>query len=144
MRDAKPLLFVDNHQPQIFKPDVLLHNAVGADDDIGLPPAQLVEHREQLHLDREAFNARERRLVMLPGQDGRRHQNRALFALDDAFKRGAQRNFGLAEAHVPAEQPLHWARRLHILLDLGDTAQLVVGLLIGKLLLEFMLPLAVR
>ena len=81
---------------------------------------------------------------MLLGQNGRRDKNGRLLSVQNAFHDRPEGHLRLAEAHVAAEQPVHRDRPLHILLDLGRTAQLVVGLGIGEVLLELPLPARVR
>ena len=152
--DAEPLLLIDDAQPQVLEPDVLLHQPVGAHHHVDLAVGQLLqdlllllggaEAGQQLHIDGVALQPPQKGLVMLPGQDGGGDQHGALLAVQYALKDGPQRHLGLAEAHVAAQQPVHRLRGLHVMLDLGDAAQLVLGLLVLKALLEFGLPVAVR
>ena len=81
---------------------------------------------------------------MLPRQYGRRRKDCRLFARQHAFHHRPQRDLGLAEADVAAQQPVHRAVGFHIPFDFLHAAQLVVGLLIGERLLEFTLPVVVR
>ena len=81
---------------------------------------------------------------MLLGQNGRRYQNGHLFAVQNALHRGAEGDLGLAEADVAAEQTLHRGGGFHIPLDLGDAAELVVGLGVGEALFKLLLPRRIR
>ena len=81
---------------------------------------------------------------MLLGQNGRRHQNGHLFAVQDALHRGAEGDLCLAKADVAAEQTLHRGGGFHIPLDLGDAAELVVGLGVGEALFKLLLPRRIR
>ncbi len=83
-------------------------------------------------------------LVVLPGQNGGGHQYGALFAVHHALERRPDGHLGLAEAHIAAEQPVHGLGTLHIVLDLIDAAELIIGLLIGEPGLELPLPVVVR
>ena len=53
------------------------------------------------------------------------------------------RHFGLAVAHVAAEQTVHRRRRLHVALDVGNRGGLVDGQLVGESVFEFLLPVCV-
>ena len=71
-------------------------------------------------------------------------EQHALLALGHAFEGGSQRYLGFAEAHVPAEQPIHRDRAFHVPLDLVDAAELVFGLLIFEMPFEIILPFGIR
>ena len=151
--DPEPLFLVDDDKPQILELDVLLNDAVGADDDIDRTPAQAADDRvllaggavagEQLDFDREALHPAEHRLVVLPGEDGGRHQHRHLFAVHHRLKGGAEGDLGLAEADIAAEQPVHRRLRLHVVFDLGDAFELVVRLVVFEAGFEIPLPFGV-
>ena len=153
MLDAKPLLLVDDAQPQVLKFDVLLYQTVGTDDDVDLAAAQLLQHlllltrgakaREDIHLDRKALHPVAEGLIVLPGQDGGRHQDGALLAVHHALEGRADGHLGLAEADIAAQQAVHRNRALHVGLDLLDAAQLVVGLVVGEAPLKVVLPVGV-
>ena len=80
---------------------------------------------------------------MLPGQDGGGHQDGALLSGGHALEGRPQGHLGLAEAHVPAEQPVHGGLALHVVLDLVDAPQLVLGLVKLEPGLKVPLPLPV-
>ena len=151
--DAEALLLINNTQAQIAEPNVVLYQAVGAHHHINLAVRQLLQNfflllwgaeaGKQLHRDGVALQPPQKGLVVLPRQNGGRHQHGALLAVQHAFENGTQRHLGLAEAHIAAQQSVHRGRLLHIMLDLGDAAQLVLGLLVFKALLKFGLPVAV-
>ena len=50
---------------------------------------------------------------------------------------GAHGDFGLAVAHVAAQQAVHGLRRFHVALDVGDGRELVVGLVEFEGVFEF-------
>ena len=57
---------------------------------------------------------------MLLGQNGGRHQDRRLLAVQNTFHNGPERHLRLAIAHIAAEQAIHGPGLLHILFDVGD------------------------
>ena len=81
---------------------------------------------------------------MLLGKHRGRNQNCRLLAVQDALHHRPQRNFGFAEADVAAQQPLHGSRRLHVVLDLRNCAQLIVGFRVFEALFKLLLPWRVR
>ena len=85
-----------------------------------------------LHHHRQAPEAVGEGAVMLTGQEGCRHHHRHLLAGEGCNEGRAQRHLGLAEANVAAHQPVHRAARPHILGDVGDGGELVVGLGVGE------------
>ena len=48
---------------------------------------------------------------VLLGEHGRRHEHRHLAAVGHGLERGAQRDLGLAVAHVARHEPVHGPRR---------------------------------
>ena len=62
---------------------------------------------------------------MLFGQQRGRHQHRDLLALVDRHERRAQRDFGLAEADVAADQAVHRLALLQVVQHGGDGGELV-------------------
>ena len=73
---------------------------------------------------------------MLLGQKGGRAQHRHLLAVHHGDKSRAQRHFGLAEAHVAADEPVHRAARVHVVHDGGDGRGLIGGFFKGKAFAE--------
>ena len=69
---------------------------------------------------------------MLARQQRGRHHHRHLLARHGGDKGGAHRHFGLAEADIAADQPVHRPARRQIADRLGDGFFLVFGLLIGE------------
>ena len=82
--------------------------------------------------------------AVLVAEHRRGHQDGHLLAALDGLEGRAHGQFGLAVAHVAAEQAVHRPRPLHVALDLAQGRDLVGRLLIGKALLEFLLPVRVR
>ena len=96
--------------------------------------------RERADVYGEAAEAVEGRRVMLLRQHGRRHEDGDLLSVEHGLHGRAQRDLGLAEADVAAQQTVHGLRRLHVRLDLLDAAQLIVRLGVGEVVLELRLP----
>ena len=134
--------------------DVLGHQPVGAHHDVRPAVLQLLDHGflllggaeagQQLDRHGEVPHAVEEGLVVLPGQDGGGAENGALLAVHDALEGGPEGHFRFSKAHVAAEQPLHGDGLFHIRLDLGDAAELVVGLLVVEVGFKVPLVLGVR
>ena len=151
---AEALLLVHNEQPEVLKLDLLVKQLVRADDDIHRPCLQLLQQLglfragfvagEQLDGHRMPLKALQGGQVVLAREHGGRHEDGRLLAREHALHHRAQRDLGLAEAHVAAQQAVHRAVGLHIHLDLRDAAQLVLGLLIGEGVLKLALPRIVR
>ena len=151
---AEALFLVNDQQPQVLEFHALLQQAVGADQKIHGPRFQVLEDlsarlgrleaAEHRDIHRERAEAVHRRGIVLLGQDRGGHQDSRLLPVEDALHHRPQGHFGLAVAHVAAQQAVHGHWALHIALDLPNAAQLVLGLLIGKGLLEFQLPGGIR
>ncbi len=69
---------------------------------------------------------------MLLSEQRGRAEHRHLLAVGDGDEGGAQRDLGLAEADVAADQPVHWPAAFEVLQGGIDRTQLVLGFLIGK------------
>ena len=74
---------------------------------------------------------------MLARQKRRRHDDGHLLAVHRGDEGRAQRHFGLAEADVAANQPVHRPALLQVLDDGVDGRQLVFGFLVGEAGAEF-------
>ena len=112
---------------------------MGADDDVDRAVGQALERclhllrrakaRQLRDLDRPLAEAVGDVLVMLLGEQRRRRQDRDLLAAVDGDEGGAQRDLGLAEADVAADEPVHRPRRDHVL-DHGVDRGVLVGRLV--------------
>ena len=154
MRDAEPLFLVDNRKPQILEVDVFGDQPVGTDDNVNQSALQLVhdlllflggaEPGKQFDIDREVAHPGDQRLIMLPGKNCRRAEYRTLFAVQYTLESSPQCNLGFPKSNVAAQQPLHRNRAFHIFLDLMDTAQLIVRLLILEMVFKIPLHFVIR
>ena len=137
LSDAKMLLLVDNHQGKIAKRDRLGEQRVGADDNIdpavGQPRfdvgdrARCYQARDLSDVDRQPGKALDEIGVMLARQQGRRHDHRDLMPGHRGHEGRAQRHFGLAEADIAADQPIHRPSRTEIGQRIVDRALLIGG-----------------
>ncbi len=144
---AEMLLLVDDEQAQILELDGFGEQRVRADHDVGLPVFQLLPHPRHVlrgneaaglrDLDREAPEALAEGLEVLAGEQRRRHHHRDLLAFHHGDERGSQRNLGLAEAHIAADEPVHRPALGQVLGHGLDAGELVVGLVIGEARQEF-------
>ncbi len=151
--DAEALLLVDDQQAEVLRAHVARQQAVGADEDVDLALAELVdrdlllgrraEARDVLDRERVVLEPLGERAVVLLGEDRRRHEHHHLLAVVGGLEGGAQRDLGLAVADVAADQPVHRPRRLHVELDLLDRLALVGRLAVGKGVLELAQPVGV-
>jgi len=101
------------------------------------------EARRHLDPQREIAQPLGEGAEVLLGEHGRGHQEHHLLAVRGRLERGPQRHLGLAVADVPADQPVHRPRLLHVGLDLLDRVELVGRLLVRERPLEVHLPVGV-
>ena len=90
------------------------------------------EARGLRDVDRIASQTLGEGLGVLARQQRGRHHDGDLLAVHRGDEGGAQRDFGLAEADVAADQPVHRPAGIEIVEHGGDRGELVVGLLVGK------------
>lgn len=76
---------------------------------------------------------------MLVGQHGGWDEHGHLLAVGGGLEGGADGDFGLAEAHVAADEAVHGLVRLHVGLDGLGGGQLVGGILIDERGLQLLL-----
>ena len=81
---------------------------------------------------------------MLLRQDGRRHEDGHLLAAHDRFEGGAEGYLRLAEAHIAADEAVHWHGLFHTLFDLRHGPQLILRFFIRKGVFKFALKGRVR
>ena len=136
---AEAVLLVDDEQAEALELDVGREQLVRADDDVDRAVGEPFERR--LHflrraearqlgdLDRPLAEAVGDGLEVLLGEQRRRRQDRDLLAAGDGDEGGAQRDLGLAEADVAADEPVHRPRRHHVLDD-GVDRRVLVGRLV--------------
>jgi hypothetical protein len=136
---AEPVLLVDDDKAQILEHDVGLDELVRADHEVDRAGLDAFEGRFHLlrgakarqlgELHRKVGKPVGKHLKMLLGEECRRHEHRDLLAVGERHERRAQRHLRLAEADIPADQPVH---RLAIreVTDDGLDRRLLVGRLV--------------
>ena len=155
LRHAKTLLLVHDEQAQLLKSHALpIENRMCSDENVHLTTRHIAQRRrlfpqraeaaDNVHLRGKVRKTRRKGLIVLLGENCCRHEHGDLIAVHRRLVRRANRNLRLAEAHITAEQAIHRLFALHIVLDLGNSAQLIVRLLIRKCLLELALSRIIR
>ena len=114
---AEPVLLVDDDEAEVPELDVRLDQLVRADHEVdragrealqrGLHFLRRAEARQLDEPHRQVGEAVGEHLEVLLGEQRRRHQHRDLLAVGERDERRAQRDLGLAEADVAADQPVH-------------------------------------
>jgi hypothetical protein len=142
MRDAEMLLLVDDDEAEILELHRLAEERVGADDDVDAALGQAFlrlgefdggdEARGLRDLDRIAAQPVAECLHVLARKQRRRHHDRDLLAVHRRDEGGAQRDLGLAEPNVAADQAVHRTAGAEIGEHRRDRRLLIVGLLIRK------------
>ena len=115
--DAEMLLLVDDHESQPLELDALGEERVGADDDIDRAVGEAFlgllglgrgnQPRQSPDLEREAVQPFLEILEVLPRKQGCRADQRDLTSGHRHDEGRAQRDLGLAETDVAADQPVH-------------------------------------
>ena len=136
--DPETVFFIHHQQAQVLEADVLLQQAVGADDNIHRSILQSLQRAGLLlaavqsaqHGDprAERLEAALESLGVLLRQHRGGHQHGHLLAVEYRLESGAQGNLGLAVADVAAHQPFHGPRAFHVAQHVLDGLHLVVGL----------------
>ena len=150
MFHAKALLLVDNHQAKLFELDLGVEQLMRADHHVNCAFAQRfqgflgrcrrLEARQRLDGDRETGETFAEGFKVLLNEQGGRHENSHLVTVHHCLESCSQCDFCFSKAHVSGEQAVHGSRRLHILLDFVDRAQLVRRLLVGEGIFHLSLP----
>mmetsp|Transcript_44843 Transcript_44843/g.105645 ORF Transcript_44843/g.105645 Transcript_44843/m.105645 type:complete len:425 (-) Transcript_44843:795-2069(-) len=132
---AEAVFLVDDQQAQPVELDLGGQQLVRAHDDVDAAVGNALHRCLDLlgraeaahlrHLDRPGAESVGDVLVVLLGQQRRRRQDGHLLAPHHGHKGGAQRDLGLAEAHVAADQAVHGLRGNHVLDDRVDGRALV-------------------
>jgi len=110
----------------------------GLDDQVLL--ASGAETGEQIDVHRVIGHALAERVEMLLREDGGGHEHGHLPAVHHRFERGANGNFGLAEADVAADQTIHGLGFFQVRFGFQNRAHLVGRFLIDECAFEFALP----
>ena len=140
--DAETLFLVDDDEAEIFELDRFGDHRMGADDNVDMAACEAVarllrfggrdEARQAADFDRKAFETLDEIGEMLAREQGSRADERDLHPRHRCDESGAQRDLGLAEADVAADEPVHRFARRHVGKHIADRAVLIVGFLIGE------------
>ena len=147
--DAEMLLFIDDQKAQIAELDAFGEERVGADHDVDLALGEPSLHGFDLlapdkarglrQAKRQALEALQEGRIVLARQQSRRHHHGHLLAVHRRDESGSQRHFGLAEADIAANEPVHRAALLQVFERRLDGGELVLRLLIGEARTEFVI-----
>ena len=128
--DAEALLFIDDEQSEIAILHIFREQPVRSDDDVDFARRDLFERlldflrrseaAEHLDTYRKRRESALEGFEVLQSEHGRRSEHRHLFPVTQRLERGAHGDFGLAEADVAAQQPVHRLLAFHVALDLTD------------------------
>ena len=151
---AEPLLLIDDQKSQTLELHILGKHPVRADHDVHISFFQTFdrlfhlsgrpEPRHHVHADREILHSLDERIVDLLRQDRCRDQVHDLFSFLHRLERRAECDLRLSVSHIPADQAVHDLLALHVPLRIVDRSELIVRLIIGEHLLEFLLPHRIR
>ena len=148
LRHAEMLFLVDDDEAEIAELDVLAEQGVRADHDVDVarlqPRLRLrrfpgSDHAGQASdLHRPGRETLAERRVVLTRQQGRRRDEGDLLARHDGNESGPERDLGLAEPDIAADQAIHGPAGGEIAQNVLDRLLLVLGLVIGKMGAEFL------
>ena len=96
-----------------------------------------------IHTAGESFQPLFKGVVVLESQYGGGDQYCHLFAVGDCLESCPYGNFGLAETHIPAYQPIHGKFRFHSTLHICGSLQLIWCIFIYKRRFQFLLQVGV-
>src|SRR5215471_2559371 len=126
---------------------------MGADDDVDFAGFHIGEDRFLFGSRAETakhFDARRKRgeallkgFEMLKREDRGGSKNSDLLVIGDGFEGGAHGDFGLAIAHVAAEEAIHGGRLFEVLRDVADSGDLVGRFLELERVCKLALPIAI-
>src|SRR5262249_29767697 len=146
----KPLLFIDDYEPQVLELNVARENPMSPYEHIHAPGLHFADYLtlllrrpepgEQLDAGRKSRKSRSECLVMLIRKDSRWSKHRNLLSVHDCLECVPHRHLGLSITDVATKEAVHRRRRLHVLLGIRDRLRLIARQLIRECLLEFLLP----
>ncbi len=137
LQDTKPMLLVDNNEPEVRKLDVLLYQSVGSKYDIG-PTAPNVfknvltqflpltaDQEPGIHGSRAEVLLK-RAKVLFSQQFGGRHEGN-LVTIVNCKQGRKQGNNGLSATHIPLKESVHRFCRFHVIDNFFDHPYLRLG-----------------
>ena len=100
--------------------------------------------RNGFNSNRRSVKARSERLEMLFRQNSRRRKNGSLFSVERGDVGCTHRDFGLAVAGIPADQPVHRLRRGKILFNRLNRRELIARLFVRERRIERLTPITIN
>ena len=150
VRDAEPLLLVDDQQPEVLERHVLAEQPVRADHHVDLARLHVLDDLLLLGGPTKRLS-----IFTVTGNGANRSVNvmkccsassvvgtstATCLPSITALNAARSGDLGLAEPHVAADQAVHRLDQLHVALDLVDRRDLVARLLVRERVLELLLP----
>ena len=146
LANAEAVFLVDDDEAEALEGHLVSEKLVRADHDVDRAVGDAFERLRRLFARPEAGELGDAHgpgresvaegLGMLLGEQGRRAEHGHLPARRDGDEGRAQRDFGLAEAHVAADKAVHRLARRHVVEDGADGGRLVGRLVECKALAE--------
>ena len=100
--------------------------------------------RHHVHPHRKILHSLDKGIVDLLREDRCRNQIDHLFFFLYGFKGCPERDLRLSVSHISADQAVHDLLALHVPLRIVNRSELIVRLIVGEHLLEFLLPHRIR
>ncbi len=134
LRDAEPVLFVDDNESELRESHVRLDQGMSPDDELSGTASHILQHaipelfpltaEEKADLDRKVFQKSFQRHEMLFREYLSRRHERRLIAVLNRNQHGNQRHDRLSAPDIALEQPVHGPGRIHIGRDFLDNPHL--------------------
>ena len=148
--DTEFLFFVDDEKSQVFEFYIFPYQTVCADDDVDTAVGNTFERFFDLcrcactaqvrNFYRKIFEPFAECLVVLECQNGGGNQYGHLLVVASCFECRPYGDFGFSEAHIAADEPVHWSVAFHVGFYFGRRFQLVGCVFVDKRGFELVLP----
>jgi hypothetical protein len=148
------VLLIHHEQTEVLKRDISLKQAVRADHHIYGPALESSKRlvlfgfrsksRKYVDTNRKRREAFRKRAKVLIGKQRRRHEHGSLVSILRGLECGPERDLCFAVSHVPAYNPIHGPRPLHVAKYVLYGFLLVRCFLIGKCALKLSIQIVRR
>ena len=152
-RDAEFLFLIDDEQSEVLPFHCLCKHAVCAHEDVYASVCESLKHVlrllgcscscEVVNRHGQSVQSLGECFVVLEGQYGGRHEHGNLFVVAGGFEGSPDCYLCLTKSHVAADEAVHRACLLHVVLHLLRGLHLVWGVLIEERALQLMLQVCV-